>query len=272
MPTPAGSTPFTPLSGPIVYDPVLSRVRLTITGLTDPVRVDRSTDQVVWAIVRGASSVTPAAGQITVDDYEFAADVANFYRVVGPAEAILYTGSIIPELDGVWLKSLARPFLNRKVIVRDFSRISRPSRSGVFPIVGRSLPIAVTDLQGSRRWTLEVYAETPQEAEALDLLISTGEVQFVHVPTTGRLAAVPGGYVGLGDTSEELLPTLELKMRVFSLPLTQVAAPGPDVVPAVGTWQSVINTYADWSAVLSAHATWDSVLQLVGSPSDVVVP
>jgi len=248
------------------YDPQLSRVRITADGLPPvPATVERSTDQVRWTTVRGGAGITPVNGEISLDDYEFAADVENFYRAGGQ------TASITPVLDGVWLKSLARPFLNRPVEVRSFSPVVRRSRGGVFPIVGRSRPVAVTELHGSRQWTLELNARTREEADALDLLISTGEVQFVHVPTTGRLAAVPGGYVALGDTTAEVLPTLDLQLQVISLPLVEVAPPGPDVIPAVGTCQTVLNSYATCADVLAAFATCADLLQLVGSPDDVIV-
>lgn len=232
----------------------LSRDSFSVT-----VEVERSTDQVRWTAIRGLSALL---GAFVVDDYEFAANVTNYYRAAGE------TANITPNMTDVWLKSLARPFLNRKVTVVDWSDVERSSRSGVFPIVGRSFPVAVTDLHGSRRWTLDVLAQTVQGATDLDLLLSTGEVQFVHVPAAER---VPGGYVALGDTSERR-PGRRSIRRVFSLPLTEVAAPGPDVIPAVGLWSTVVNTYSTWSAVLAAHSTWNDVLQLVGSPADIVVP
>lgn len=379
------------------------------------VKVERSTNQVVWSTVRGGQALIPAAGAISLDDYEFAADTRNFYRAVGqdgygPAlnpntsfevdttgwaaggasierstvrahegvasllitpdgvsgsggaiagrvpvvvgetyQASLWawatesmqigpaidwftalvggsyisTGfvgpvtipagvwvpisgplvapagataasirarhggtpsvaqtwwadevtisplGITPVLGSVWLKSLARPFLNRRVTVWDWSPVQRASRSGVFPIVGRSFPVAVTDLHGSRQWTLQVRTWTPQEARDLDLLISTGEVQFVHVPAN---SGVPGGYVALGNTSEEHFALGTIPQRVISMPLIECAAPGADIIPAVGTCQTVLNTYSTCADVLAAHPTCADLLQLVGSLADVIVP
>lgn len=466
------------MSGPIVYDPQLSRVRLTVGGLADgfPVRVQRSTDQVRWVTVRGGNAVVPSGGEIRLSDYEFAADVANWYRVVGPSaadgfgrtvadgwgtpdvgpewvvtgtasqysvdgakavhthtsrgvtlesrqditladvdvtllgitlsaaptgpdsntivtlaarqvvndrvearlfyntdgsvsvnvrqvvggvetvsafvpvagatttstlslrlqatgtslsatawlgtglppatptvsmtttwttagllrvrsvlaagttnilpvtftyeafavtspEAALFTGSTVPTLDRVWLKSLARPFLNRPVEVKDFSDVSRPARGGVFEVVGRSYPVAVTDVRSSRRWTLEVNTYTPDEAQDLDLLLAAGDILLVHVPqNAGRLSAVPGGYVTVGDTRVVTPPTFDLRMRVFELPCVEVAAPGPDVIGSTATCQTVLNTYATCQAVLDAHPTCLDLLELVGDPTDVLVP
>lgn len=239
--------------------------------------VERSANGITWTTVRGGADLDGTAGaQVELDDYEFTDSAANHYRVrvvEADSGATLFVDGdqITPQLDTVWLKSLARPFLNRPVEVRSFSPVIRRSRGGVFPIIGRSRPVAVTELHGSRQWTLELNARTREEAAALDLLISTGEVQFVHVPTTGRLAAVPGGYVALGDTTAEVLPTLDLQLQVISLPLVEVAPPGPDVIPAVGTCQTVLNSYATCADVLAAFETCADLLQLVGSPDDVIV-
>lgn len=217
--------------------------------------------------------IQSTAANIAASSFVVTGGVAAISRAVvaalRPADYITReTASITPNMTEVWLKSIARPFLNRAVTVYDWSDIERPSRSGIFPIVGRSLPVAVTDLQGSRQWTLQVLPATAQEARNLDLLISTGEVQFVHVPTTRR---VPGGYVALGDTSEGKAASYTSEYRIVSLPFTEAAAPSADVVPAVGTWQTVINTYPTWADVMAAQPTWADLLQLVGSAADVVV-
>lgn len=241
-----------------VYD------ELTVTPLA---LVERSADLVRWSTVRGGESVVLAAGTLRLDDYEFAADVANYYRMPG------YSGSIIPVLGGVWLKSVARPFLNRQVTVADFSEVTRPNRGGVFEVVGRSYPVAVTDVRGSRRWSLQVRTDDPQEANDLDLLLAGGDILLVHVPQGGgRISAVPGGYVTVGDTRMVTPPTYDLRMRVLDLPLVEVAAPGPDVVGASVTVQTVLNAYATCQQVLDAHPTVLDLLELVGSPTDVIVP
>jgi hypothetical protein len=178
------------------------------------------------------------------------------------------TGSITPTLTDVWIKNVAKPFLNRAVTVIDFSEIVRPARTGVFDVIGRSYPVAVNDLHGSRRWTLDVVVSTVDEANDFDLITSSGEVLLVHVPPD---CGVPGGYVTVGDTSQKRTARYSAR-RAFSLPLTEVAAPDPDVVGATVTWQGVLNTYATWADLIAAVPTWGDLLELIGSPSDVIVP
>jgi len=137
----------------------------------------------------------------------------------------LRTLGITPVLDGVWLKSISNPALNRKVTVRDWSDITRPSRTGLFQVVGAKYPIAVTEVRGSRQWTLELRADLA-EAAAIDALLDDGGVLLVHVPAD---STVPGGYVVAGDSSEKHFEFDVPKTRFISLPLTEVAAPPPEV-------------------------------------------
>lgn len=235
---------------------------------------ERSTDLVRWVTVRGGQALAGNGGDtLALDDYEFTADVSNTYRwkVIEPSSgATVFTesSSITPALTKVWVKSIARPWLNREVTVADFSEVERAARAGVFDVVGRSFPIAVSDVRGSKRYTLEVLTETATAERDFDLLLASGDPIFLHVPAASM---VPGGYFTIGDTTARRTGRTSRK-RVFELELTEIAAPGPDVVGATITWQGVLSAYATWQAVLDAHATWNSLLELIGSPSDVVAP
>jgi len=192
--------------------------------------------------------------------------------VVTTPEAVLFAGFITPSLGAVWLKSLARPYLNRQVTVRDFSEVTRRARGGVFDVVGRSVPVAVTDVRGSRQWSLDVSTYSARERSDLDMLLVSGDILLVHVPpAAGRISATPGGYVTVGDTREVTPPTSDLAMRVFTLPCVEAAAPGPDVLGATITCQGVLDMYATCAAVLAAHSTCLSLLELIGDPTDVIV-
>lgn len=61
----------------------LSRVQVSITDLpfdSGTARIERSTNQLYWQTVRGATALPVVGGAAVVDDYEFTADVENFYR------------------------------------------------------------------------------------------------------------------------------------------------------------------------------------------------
>lgn len=233
---------------------------LTVTPLAV---VERSTDGVRWTTVRGSGVPVPVSGTLRMDDYEFAPDIVNHYRAAG------FAGSITPDLAGrAWLKSIARPFLNRAVTVLDYSDIERPARGGLFVVPGRTAPVAVTGVRGSRRWTLEVLTDTAGTARDVDLLLASGDILLVQAPAG---TDVPAGYVQVGDTRQRRTSRLGVR-RIFELPCTEVAAPTADVVGATATCQTVLDAYATCAALLAAHPTCLSVMELIGDPTEVIVP
>lgn len=201
----------------------------------------------------------PATALLYIDEVEYS-------PVAFPAE----TASLIPSLGGqVWLKSIRHPFLNRKITVTDFSDVERPARGGLFDVKGRSVPVEVSDVRGSQRFTIDLKTETLTESRDLDLMVASGGPMFVHVPAD---CPVPGGYVALGDTGQRR-PTRSAKSprRYITLPCTVIAAPGPDVVGGTMTWGAVLNLYADWNNLLASNPTWADLLADVASLDDLVV-
>ena len=259
----------------LAYDDTLSRVRLTAGGLPSAavsVRVERSTDQVRWTTVRGGAALLPSDLAVALDDWEFAPGRVNYYRVTsyasGGSQVGQQHGSMTPVIDRVWLKSVARPFLNQKVVVQDYGPVSRPARGGVFEVIGRTLPVAVQEVRGSREWTMTVLTDGEGEAHDLDLLLASGDILLVQVPAD---CDVPGGYVTVG-TAQAARPSRRSRRRLWDLPCTEVAAPGADVVGATVNYQSLQATYATYADQLAAHATYGSLLELIGDPEDVIVP
>ena len=182
------------------------------------------------------------------------------------------TSSITPPLDAIWLKSIARPFLNMTVdLVQPANMtVTRPARSGVFDIVGRSLPIAVNDVRKSRRWTMQVRTETADDRDALTLFLASGDVALLQAPAACA-NLVPTGYVTVGDVDQTWHALRPLSV-LHTLPVAEVAPPGPAVVGAAQTWATVLATYSTWSEVLAAHPDWADLLTMIGDPSEVVVP
>lgn len=78
------------------YNDDLSRVQVTVTDLpfdAGTVRVERSTNGLYWQTVRGATALPVVGGAAVVDDYEFTADVPNYYRVsAGPGVGLHLSG------------------------------------------------------------------------------------------------------------------------------------------------------------------------------------
>lgn len=262
----------TPPGTALLYADDLELTRLLASSATYA-KVERSTNGVTWTTVRGGGAVPVTNGMFTLDDYEFPAGVPVTYRVtafnVSDVQTDQETGAITADLGTVWLKVIAKPFLNRPVTVVDWSRVARSARNGVFPIVGRQNPVAVTDVRAGRQFDLVVMTPTLDEGEEFDTILSGGDPVYLHTPAG---CPVPGPlYAVVGDTEEERRSTRGPR-RYFTLPMTEVAAPGPDVVGATSTCATVLATYATCQAVLDAHPTCQSLLELIGSPTDVVVP
>lgn len=181
--------------------------------------------------------------------------------------------SITPILDTVWFKVISKPFLNQTVYcIPKPGDVTRRARQGIFSIIGRSVPVAATDVRGSREYELDVITRTTEEYRDFDLLLSTGDIIFVHAPPDGPIETA---YVAIDDVVRRQPLTGSRcgnDWRVFNLPIIEVAAPGADVVGSVGTWQTVVNTYATWADVIANHPTWADLLTLVGSGEDVIVP
>lgn len=273
----------TAASATAAYDETLARVQVSAAGMdaqADVALVERSTDGINWTAVRGGTAAPVVAGvmAVTVDDYEFTDQAETFYRVTGydsvsgvPTDIAIT--DIVPELSGVWLKSPARPFLNTlvEVVFKNPAAVVRPARTGVFDILGRTNPVAVSDVRKSRRWTMYVRTETYEDATSVDLALASGDVLHVHTPAGCPTDIIPGGYVTVGDATVEWHP-LRPESRLWTLPCTEVAAPAADVAGTAGTYQTVLDSYSDYADVLASHTSYAELLALVGSPSEVVVP
>ena len=258
------------------YDDQLSRVRVEADALGATATyavVDRSYNGGPWVTLRGGVEIEVVSEtmQLPADDYEFSTGREGVYRVRSyDASDVLVetqTGAFTATLDAVWLKFMARPYLNRMVTVTDWTEIERRSRNGLFEVVGRADPVAITDVHSSRSFTLSLLAETLDEASQLDFALSQGLVILLHCPDG---CGVPTMYAAIGDYTEARTSRRGVRRR-FDIPLTEVAKPGPDVVGSAGTWQLLLDTYATWQEVLDANASWADVAQLIGDESDVIV-
>lgn len=255
----------------LTYDPVLARVIVDCNalGLATTALVERSTDQITWHTVRGGLDVSITAGvfDLPVNDYEFVSGVQNFYRV-NPDVGADQTANITPTLTATWLKSIARPFLNMSFAQSEIvSDASRPERDGVFDVIGRSLPVAVTDVRSSLQYNLRLVTRTLGEADALDMLLASGDSLFLHVPSTWPL---PSAYVAVSGAPREFRWSTD--WSTWTLSIKEVAAPSADIVGSTSTYQTLLSMHANYTDVIADHTSYADVLTMIGSPSEVIVP
>lgn len=181
------------------------------------------------------------------------------------------TANISPSQSTVWLKNVGYPFLNRAVEPdAATSDVSRSGRAAVFPVVGRSLPTAVTDLRLGKSLTLVLQTATGAQADEMDLILSAGGVVYLQVPNGYRL--LPGGYYAVdttGMSTRDVDP--ESDARWFTLQLSQVAAPDNSIVGTTSTYQATTNHFATYAATQAALPTYADRSAYIASPSDVIV-
>lgn len=241
--------------------------------------VERSADEIHWTTVRGGDEADVDAAAVTLDDFEFAENSQNTYRIRVLVDGDLFwtfRDQITVALDVPWLKSISFPFLNRPVDNSTAEPRVRPSRSGVFPVVGRSLAVAVTDVRGGPQYNLTIATATDVDRVAVEAMFAPGDVMLLQVPPTaapgpGAAYPIPGGYYAVGDITEDPRD-MPWDRRWWLLPLTKVAPPAPSITGATITWRGLGNRYATLADMKAANATWRDVLELQGTPQDVVIP
>jgi hypothetical protein len=231
------------------------------------------------AQAEGVTSFTDYAGRVW--------SILNNPGVLSPLARIYSTQTtsvITPQLTKVWFKSVTHPFLNIAMpsacdpiglnpieMLEPLSRVSRAPRTGIFPIVNRTYPIAVNDLRLGRAWSIALRTWTAAALKQIDFLLASGDVILIQTPCVGCAETVESGYVVALDAG--YVRHHRYRQRaIWDIDVQEIAAPGPDIVYAQGTWQSVINQYGSWSAVLAAFPSWQALLAILPQASEVIVP
>jgi hypothetical protein len=255
----------------VVYDPRRGRVRINATGIAGTAHSARvfyaPPNRFTLSRIRGGA-VAVIGGQFEsrVDHYEFVAGEVGFYAVqtyTGPVDnigAIVDTtyADVAAPVEEVWIKSIGSPFLNRRVTLNSWSEIARKARSDAYDVQGRPDPVVVLDVSSSRTTTLTLRTRSLQERDALDATLSAGVPCYLQTPSH---VALPSMYVTIGDYSIARTPRHDSHTAVWTVPVTEVAAPPLSVVGVADTWQLAKETYPSWGDLRATTGTW---LELAG--------
>lgn len=209
------------------------------------------------------------AGSMTVTGGSAAVSKSTVLRFTRRPYVSQETASVTPTITEIWLKNVQKPFLNRTLTVTDWGTEESQSRSGVFDIVSRSLPVGVTELLGSRRFTITATLTQKADSDEFSTILSAGDSVMLQVPPDCDYV---GGYFVIDRVSKRRGQSVRSPRRYFDLTLIEVAAPSSVLVGTTVTWQSVISTYATWADLIADNPTWADLLDRIGTPSDVVVP
>jgi hypothetical protein len=255
------------------YDDRRGRIRLDVQGLApNVVRVivySRPKGTSRWRVVRGGR-VAVAAGTTVrrVDDYEWTAGRGVEYRI----DALSSAENITPEsvvqsafaelddtLDQAWLKFIPAPHTNLKVrFIADKHRFERASRVTIHRVAGRADPIAVTDVHDSKTTSVRFLTRTDAEFAALDKALAQGAPAYLQLPES---TPFPSMYIAIGNISTERVGRAKTSRSwLWTVAVTEVAAPPPSIVGSGMTWGALLEQYETWGDVLEAFATWGEVI------------
>lgn len=262
----------------IYYEPGnLERLRFEIED-TDAaasyVNVDRRSGGATTTPLRGAVELPLVAGVAEILEYEYVGDGStNEYVVTTYDSSDVQVSTLdidfVVNLAKTYIRSVLRPFLSVAVTVRELSAIERPARVGILPVKGRTLPVAITEVGGSRRLTLEVYSTDATVTESLDYVAASGDILLVQPPAA---CPVPHVYCVLAGSAVTSRPVRVTDSRMIELPLVEVAPPPATVAPTSVTYQGVLDTYATYQDLLDTGLTYAELAAQLSAPSEVIVP
>lgn len=179
------------------------------------------------------------------------------------------TASITPAttFDEVWIKNPQKPGNNVKVLPTDMSEITRRARTGLIDVLGRTMPVAVTDVASSRSFTIEVDVGDNVVARDMDNRLASGDPMYLQGPATDD--DVPTLYFVCGDVTR-LRDAKGSPSSTFRIPITEVAKPGSTVAGITYQWSDVYGTYVDWAATIAANATWADLINKISNTITIV--
>lgn len=250
-------------------DPDNSRTSVSLSWTSTPVpataTIERIDSSGAITAVRGAELATLVAGAWAGLDYEAPLDEPFTYRATStarPGESVTSPQYTLTSAGRTWLKHPGRPFLNTTVEIGQAPDWSRPTTQGVFDVLGRTSPIAVTMRRSAPRGDLVVNTVADADAAALRALLDDGSPLYLQTPDGYGVGNV---YVSVGDVAEARLTHVGTETaRRWTLPLIVVDRPAGGVIAFGNSWSDVLGEYASWSALLEAEGTWESVLEGIG--------
>jgi len=183
------------------------------------IEVQRSIDTgATWTDVRFATYVdcTADADEFEVVDYEVPNATSVLYRARATRIVATYpiTGAWVESAPAVswtstdtWLKVPEAPANNLIGVFRHAVTLSRPARRGVFPVLGASLPVVVSDTRGGPAADAITFrAATLAAAQAIIDVLDAYDVVLIQTPTDQLFGSK---YVSPGSVTS--VPALDMK-------------------------------------------------------------
>jgi hypothetical protein len=192
-------------------------------------------------------------------------------------DSIADTVTVTPFQDGVFLKSLTYPMLNRELDCVDWQELSRSSRTAFFDIKGRHEILGIADVGSSASFSLTFISRSKAENRAIVALLTYGGVMLLQPPGDDDedeecptlFSGIPEGYVMVGD-SVQSRTVYGKPIWQWTVEFTRVAASdASNIVPTTITWTQLwdlIGPEGTWEDVWATWSTWQELWLTSGNP------
>jgi hypothetical protein len=235
------------------------------TEIGDPSTTLGSDQGLVWSFTNTTGSIATQTWVVTGGTSALNYGGMQIFPTVPTNQE---TQSITPVVSRWRLKNPSRPSLNQIIEPLPVGTITRPGRTGTFDVLGRTLPVAVLDISGSRRFQLKMDVFGYSQKEDMDRRLATGSPMFLQGPSITDQLPTLYFVAASVDYSQD---TTASGSYTFTIDVIECAKPGPTVFAATTTWADIVTEFATWADLVAAEATWSDVVDRISVP-DVIVP
>lgn len=201
-----------------------------------------------------------SGGAGSLSDYEAPYGLAVSYSSVESSTTISAQVTVnvtVPWLIHVGVPGLSMPINLRPGTLQDDIRTMT---RGVFPIMGRTTPIVVTD--SSRKAAASQIVVTTQslgELGSIKALLADGSPLLLNIPDSMG-AGFSAKYISVGDVKISRFTDVSIDgNRDVTMPFVEVDRPAGGS-QATRTWADIIAAYSSWQQVEAAYSSWTALI------------
>lgn len=254
------------------------RFRVQGTSLAARAWQEGDTEPADWQLFVTDTDIT-VGDSLAMRGYKESGDA--YEQWFGPISAFTLpqdatTVVITPIQEGVWLKSITYPLLNRILDCVDWEELERTSRTGFFDIKGRHEILGIADVGSSATFSLTFISHSKAENRAIVALLTYGALMLLQPPGDDESIAcpnaysgIPDGYVMVGDSVQSR--TVYGKPQwLWTVQFTRVAPnDAAGIIPTTITWAQLwdlIGPDGTWETVWATWDTWQELWLTSGDP------
>lgn len=228
--------------------------------------------QVIWrtdgaanvqTITSGVSAWSGGVAAVSKARLMYMAPRAFTDQAIGSTTPVLPSANVKPY----WLMNPGRPGQNVRVEITGFSEFNQAGKTGLFEILGRSVPVVVTDIMQSETFSFDIDAATKTEAKEIAQRLALGETMYL-------LSSDPAN-----DVDSVYFSTISIARKVDALKASWTITvqarvtgqPAPAVYGSTYTWADVVTDYVSWTTLLAdpQNTSWVNLTDKISD--DVII-